>query len=477
MIIAGAGGAAHLPGMTRRDDAAAGARRADREPKALKGLDSLLSIVQMPAGVPVGTLAIGEAGAINAGAARRRDPGARRRRARRPRSTLARGADRRRRRGRRSDRCLTPICRPGSTIGILGGGQLGRMLALAAAELGLSLPHLSPTSRSAGRCRGRRRARSRLSTTRPRSPPSPAASTWSPSSSRTCRPRALELAGRSAPVLAPGQTPLTSPRTAWPRRTSCAGSASAVAAYAAGRRRRHHSARVERIGRPAILKTRRLGYDGKGQALIAHRGRRGWRRLRSIGERAGILEGFVAFEREISVIVARGATASCRSTTAVENRHENGILAAAVAPAPDRADDARRGRDDRAARSPRRSDHVGVLAVEMFVAPSRRRSLVNEIAPRVHNSGHWTIDACLVSQFEQHIRAIAGWPLGDPARHSRRGDDQSDRRRRRRTGASSPATDGAPASLRQGRGAAGPQDGPHHAAPARRLSTLCAHGS
>ena len=173
-----------------------------------------------------------------------------------------------------------------------------------------------------------------------------------------------------------------------------------------------------KTGRPAILKTRRLGYDGKGQATI----RSGddlvaaWR---LVSEAPAILEALVPFEREISVVLARAADGTMRAYDITENRHNGGILATSSVPAnvtPELAAEAVAIAEAIA----EALGHVGVLAVEMFVVSDGggTRLLVNEIAPRVHNSGHWTSDGCLVSQFEQHIRAIAGWPLGDTERHS-----------------------------------------------------------
>jgi 5-(carboxyamino)imidazole ribonucleotide synthase len=174
-----------------------------------------------------------------------------------------------------------------------------------------------------------------------------------------------------------------------------------------------------KTGRPAILKTRRFGYDGKGQAPI----RSGddlvaaWR---LVGEAPSILEALVPFEREISAIVARTRDGEMRAWDIAENRHAAGILADSTVPAnvtPELAAEAVAIAETIA----EALGHVGVLAVELFVVRDGGgdRLLVNEIAPRVHNSGHWTTDACLVSQFEQHIRAIAGWPLAKPVRHGR----------------------------------------------------------
>ena len=172
---------------------------------------------------------------------------------------------------------------------------------------------------------------------------------------------------------------------------------------------------IAELGAPAILKTRRLGYDGKGQARLdsANAAESAWG---TVGGAACVLEGFVPFERELSVIVARAANGACRSWDIVENQHENHILRRTIAPAdvPTAvAVEARRIGETLAAGL----KLVGLLAVEMFLLDDGAL-LVNEIAPRPHNSGHWTIDACHVSQFEQLVRAVTGLPLGDPVRHS-----------------------------------------------------------
>ena len=171
-----------------------------------------------------------------------------------------------------------------------------------------------------------------------------------------------------------------------------------------------------RIGRPAILKTQTLGYDGKGQVpldegddlLDAWQG--------TLGGRPAILEAQAPIEREVSLIVARATDGTVASFDPVENRHANGILDVTMAPAaiaPALAAAAREG----AERTVRALDHVGVLCIELFVTGDGRL-LVNEIAPRVHNSGHWTIEGCATSQFAQHIRAVCGLPLGSPARRA-----------------------------------------------------------
>jgi 5-(carboxyamino)imidazole ribonucleotide synthase len=177
---------------------------------------------------------------------------------------------------------------------------------------------------------------------------------------------------------------------------------------------------LERIGRPAVLKTRRFGYDGKGQTTIRVGGDldAAWR---EIGGQPAVLEAFIPFEREVSIVAARSRTGEVECFDLTENEHRDHILKVSRVPAnvpADVATDARRIGGAIADAF----DYVGVLAVEMFVVRTDgvTRLLVNEIAPRVHNSGHWTLDGASVSQFEQHIRGVAGWPLGKPLRRGRR---------------------------------------------------------
>ena len=168
---------------------------------------------------------------------------------------------------------------------------------------------------------------------------------------------------------------------------------------------------------PAILKTRRFGYDGKGQALVCSEAE-AFAALKELRGRPALIEALVAFEREISVLAVRGQDGALKFYDPVENVHQSGILAISRVPACIPADCAVEAKQI-AGKIAEALSHVGVLCVEMFQREGDTpRLLVNEIAPRVHNSGHWTIDACLVSQFENHVRAIAGWPLGDTARHS-----------------------------------------------------------
>ncbi|WP_342361167.1 5-(carboxyamino)imidazole ribonucleotide synthase [Terrarubrum flagellatum] len=174
-------------------------------------------------------------------------------------------------------------------------------------------------------------------------------------------------------------------------------------------------AAVAQIRTPCVLKTRRMGYDGKGQAKIMDPAdvEDAWEK---IGRAPAILEAFVTFSKEVSVVATRSSHGAFAPYPVCENEHRDHILALTRAPA--RISDALAeeaiGVAEKIAKS---LDYVGVFAVELFVAPGddADRVLFNEIAPRVHNSGHWTIEGARTSQFEQHIRAVAGWPLGDPA--------------------------------------------------------------
>jgi 5-(carboxyamino)imidazole ribonucleotide synthase len=167
---------------------------------------------------------------------------------------------------------------------------------------------------------------------------------------------------------------------------------------------------LDRIGVPAVLKTRRLGYDGKGQQVIRERAgaKQAWE---SLGRRGLILEAFVEFTRELSIVAVRGSSGETRFYPLVENRHADGILRETLAPAPNTNPSLIALAESYALKLLTELDYVGVLALELFEAGGKL--LANEIAPRVHNSGHWTIDGARTSQFENHLRAILGWPLGD----------------------------------------------------------------
>ncbi len=171
-------------------------------------------------------------------------------------------------------------------------------------------------------------------------------------------------------------------------------------------------AAVERIGLPAILKTRRLGYDGRGQAVIREASdlRAAWD---AVGQAPSILEGFVDFERELSIISVRALDGTVVHYPLVENHHREGILRLSLAPAPAVPDELRKLAEGHARRLMTELGYVGVMTIELF--QSGEELIANEMAPRVHNSGHWTIEGACTSQFENHLRAITGLPLGSPA--------------------------------------------------------------
>jgi 5-(carboxyamino)imidazole ribonucleotide synthase len=306
---------------------------------------------------------------------------------------------------------------PGATIGILGGGQLARMLAMAGARLGLKAHVFSPV------------------------PDDPA---FDVSAARTLADFHDEAAlaafaqsvdvvtyefenvpARTAQVLAahrpvrpnPKALALTQDRLIEKQFVQSLGIATAdfVPVDNGGALARA----VARLGRNSILKTRRLGYDGKGQTQLRDGGDLAVA-FRTLGGAPCILESVVPFEKEVSVVAARGLNGEFRAYDVCENLHEHHILARTVAPA-EIADQTAANAIDIAGRIAAAADYVGVIAVEMFVVRDGEREMliVNEIAPRVHNSGHWTLDGALTSQFEQHMRAVAGWPLGATRRHGR----------------------------------------------------------
>ncbi|MDB5633515.1 MAG: 5-(carboxyamino)imidazole ribonucleotide synthase [Tardiphaga sp.] len=309
----------------------------------------------------------------------------------------------------------TKKLKPGDTIGILGGGQLGRMLAMAAARLGLRCEVFSPD------------------------PDSPA---FDVVQNATCAEyadvEALELFANDCDVITyefenvpaatamildarrpvlPAQTILTTTQDRLIEKNFITQLGIGTAGYADVSSAAELRTAIAKIGLPAVIKTRRFGYDGKGQAIIRE-GDNPDQVWNDLATKSAILEAFVPFEREISVIAARGADGHVECFDVTENEHRDHILKFSYAPAniSDPLAEQARGIAERIASA---LDYVGVLAVELFVVPGKNGAtlLVNEIAPRVHNSGHWTLDGASVSQFEQHIRAIAGWPLGKPVRH------------------------------------------------------------
>jgi 5-(carboxyamino)imidazole ribonucleotide synthase len=302
---------------------------------------------------------------------------------------------------------------PGATIGILGGGQLGRMTALAAGRLGYRCHVFAdePDSPAAQVCGAAtvaefsdREALERfagavdIATFEFENIPAGAVRCVAALKPVLPRPEILEIAQarlREKDFLRSIGVETTAYR--------------AISDPAALLRA------MQDFGYPAVLKTVRLGYDGKGQVTLTPeiKAEEAWQRM---GGEIGILESFVDFACEVSVIVARGANGAWATYPPVENQHVNHVLDTTIAPARIRVDTAMRA-EAIARHVAEKLDLVGVLAVEMFVTQAGEL-LVNEIAPRPHNSGHWTIDACFTSQFEQLVRAICGLPLGSVEHHS-----------------------------------------------------------
>ena len=307
------------------------------------------------------------------------------------------------------------MLRPNSTIGILGGGQLGRMLALAAARLGFKCHVFAPSPDAPAfevvhrvTCAdyGDNAALDRFAED---------VDVITFEFENVPAPTATFLSARK-PVL-PDPQILATTQDRLSEKNFVAGLGIATARYAEVSSPQDLARSLATIDRPAVLKTRRFGYDGKGQIGIRD-GSDHAAAWRAIGEQPAILEAFVAFEREVSIVAARGRDGRVECFDLVENEHRDHILKLSRVPADvskSVANEAKRIAETIAAAF----NYVGVLAVEMFVLPERGGVLVNEIAPRVHNSGHWTLDGATVSQFEQHIRAVAGWPLVKPLRHGK----------------------------------------------------------
>ena len=297
---------------------------------------------------------------------------------------------------------------PGDTIGILGGGQLARMLAMAAAPLGLkthiyaSDDHSPAFDVASLHTVGEFDDQAALNAFAA----SVAVITYE---TENLPLSAIEVLCKKKRIFPPPRA-LALTQDRWHEKTFIAGLGIAVPAFAMVETLGDLEAAIEQIGTPAVLKTRRFGYDGKGQVRIKDTSHL-TEALDAISHQPAILEAFVSFEREISVIAARHVTGGFAAFTPPENVHRDRILATSTVP----AQISQRLHNQAIAITRTLAnalDYVGVLAVEFFVTKDERL-LVNEIAPRVHNSGHWTIEACPVSQFSAHLRAICGWPLGN----------------------------------------------------------------
>ncbi|MFN0219012.1 MAG: 5-(carboxyamino)imidazole ribonucleotide synthase [Hyphomicrobium sp.] len=296
---------------------------------------------------------------------------------------------------------------PGSTIGILGGGQLGRMLAMAAARLGLKSHIYAPEADSPAfdvavahtiAAYDDESALKRFAS-------GVAVATYE---FENIPVATVDFLSKLIPVR-PGAKALACAQDRINEKTLARELGAGTAPFAKVDSRDDLATALATIGVPAVLKTRRFGYDGKGQAKILKPdgATAAWDEMRGA---PSILEGFVSFEREVSVIAARGVDGDFCAFDVTENEHRNHILHRSIAPARIATAD-RNAAIDIAHKIADRLDYVGVFAIEFF-ALADGALLVNEMAPRVHNSGHWTMDGAETSQFEQHIRAVAGWPVG-----------------------------------------------------------------
>jgi 5-(carboxyamino)imidazole ribonucleotide synthase len=309
------------------------------------------------------------------------------------------------------------MLRPDATIGILGGGQLGRMLALAAARLGFKCHVFCPEPASPAFDVVRRVTEADYGDIAALARFADDVDIITYEFENVPAETATFLAARKPVLPDPRVLAITQDRKA--EKEFVAALAIPTVPFTPVASAEDVSRSLATIGGPAVLKTRRFGYDGKGQVMIRQASEAA-AAYRAVGAQPAILEAFVSFEREISVVAARGADGRIECFDPTENEHRDHILKVSRVPAaisPRVAEEAR----GIAARIAQAFDYVGVLAVEMFVMPEGAGPalLVNEIAPRVHNSGHWTIDGASVSQFEQHIRAVAGWPIATPVRHGR----------------------------------------------------------
>ena len=308
---------------------------------------------------------------------------------------------------------MTQPVPPGGTIGIVGGGQLGRMLAMAASRLGLKTciyndapdaPAFQVTNQFVAA-------------------PYDDLETLA-AFAQSCDAVTFEFENLPAHAIAhladrvpvrPGAHALAITQDRLSEKTFVEKLGLKTAPFFDVTSVEQARAAFAKLGGRGIIKTRRFGYDGKGQAKVASADEAA-KAFESFKGAPAILEGFVDFEYEASVVAARGADGAFAAYDPPANEHENHILRRSTVPSPLSAAQAENAKEIAQAIG-KALDYVGVFAVELFVGKDGAL-LVNEIAPRVHNTGHWTIEACACSQFEQHIRAVAGWPLGDPARHA-----------------------------------------------------------
>ena len=300
----------------------------------------------------------------------------------------------------------------GANIGILGGGQLGRMLAVAASRLGLKAHIFEPGANPpAGHVADQVTTASyEDEAALRRFAQSVDVITYEFENIPTS---ALDILEQIRPIH-PGRLALAISQDRLSEKEFLTGLGLKVAPYANVTSAAEAEAAAQSIGTPSILKTRRMGYDGKGQVRLKNVSdmEQAWQAMQGA---PSVLEGFINFSHEVSVIAARTSDGQVACYDPGENVHREGILHSTTVPASLSAAQ-RMDAVLLAGQILNALDYVGVMGVELFVTADGL--IVNEIAPRVHNSGHWTQNGCDICQFEQHIRAVAGWPLGDGSRHS-----------------------------------------------------------
>ncbi|SPF75694.1 N5-carboxyaminoimidazole ribonucleotide synthase [Aliiroseovarius pelagivivens] len=307
---------------------------------------------------------------------------------------------------------MTDMLPTGATIGILGGGQLGRMLSVAASRLGFKTHIFEPGANPpAGQVADR--------VTTAGYDDIAALEAFADSVDvityefENIPTTALDALEAHKPIR-PGREALRVSQDRLTEKDFLSGLGLKVAPYANVESPDDMASAVAQIGAPSILKTRRFGYDGKGQARLKS-GADADAALVDMQGAPAVLEGFVTFTHEVSVIAARGIGGDVACFDPGQNVHKDGILDTTTVPANLTASQ-RMDAVLLAANILNALDYVGVMGVELFV--TQQGLIVNEIAPRVHNSGHWTQQGCTIDQFEQHIRAVAGWPLGDGSRYA-----------------------------------------------------------
>jgi 5-(carboxyamino)imidazole ribonucleotide synthase len=300
-----------------------------------------------------------------------------------------------------------PGGRPAPLVAVLGGGQLGRMLALAGIPLGLDFRFLDlAPDAAAGAVGGLVTGALDDENALGRVTDGAAVVTYEWEGVPAAGARFV--AARGTPVLPP-PVALDVAQDRLREKELCRGLGIGTPEFVAVDDRGDLERAVKELGTPSVLKTRRGGYDGKGQAVLdePQDAERAWSELGGVPL---ILEAYVPFDRELSVLAVRGRDGATACWPLVENHHAGGILRRSLGPAPGVPAHLQRAGEHVAGLLLDELEYVGVLAVELFDVHGEL--LVNELAPRVHNSGHWTIEGAVTSQFENHLRAILGWPLG-----------------------------------------------------------------